>query len=207
MPSGDDIRPTINEDRAAGDTLGQRRCKVGAREADIHNIDELAERRFLRRFIEQKFEVLQPRRCACLQRPRGNGMHAYPLRTKFVSKISAGRLQCSLHRTHHIVVRHDKLDILVHSIAYAPRADLQGGLLDCSADGFATAMDHSTHSTPSVRPRSPALRFLVDDIHLIANAQLADQALNLGIARGTPGGIAPNGQPVLRMGSLLLLGG
>ena len=39
-----------------------------------------------------------------------------------------------------------KLDILVHSIAYAPKADLQGGLLDCSADGFATAMDISCHS-------------------------------------------------------------
>jgi enoyl-[acyl-carrier protein] reductase I len=39
-----------------------------------------------------------------------------------------------------------KLDILVHSIAFAPKADLQGGLLDCSADGFAKAMDISCHS-------------------------------------------------------------
>jgi enoyl-[acyl-carrier protein] reductase I len=39
-----------------------------------------------------------------------------------------------------------KLDILVHSIAFAPKADLQGGLLDCSAEGFATAMDISCHS-------------------------------------------------------------
>jgi enoyl-[acyl-carrier protein] reductase I len=39
-----------------------------------------------------------------------------------------------------------KLDILVHSIAFAPRDDLQGGLLDCSADGFAKAMDVSCHS-------------------------------------------------------------
>src|SRR4029077_11247681 len=29
-----------------------------------------------------------------------------------------------------------QLDILVHSIAFAPKADLQGQLLDCSADGF-----------------------------------------------------------------------
>ena len=42
--------------------------------------------------------------------------------------------------------RWDKLDILVHSIAFAPRADLQGGLLDCSAEGFAKAMDISCHS-------------------------------------------------------------
>jgi enoyl-[acyl-carrier protein] reductase I len=39
-----------------------------------------------------------------------------------------------------------KLDILVHSIAWAPKEDLQGGLLDCSAQGFATAMDISCHS-------------------------------------------------------------
>jgi enoyl-[acyl-carrier protein] reductase I len=39
-----------------------------------------------------------------------------------------------------------KLDILVHSIAFAPIEDLQGGLLDCSAEGFAKAMDISCHS-------------------------------------------------------------
>lgn len=39
-----------------------------------------------------------------------------------------------------------RLDILVHSIAFAPKADLQGGLLDCSAEGFAKAMDISCHS-------------------------------------------------------------
>jgi len=40
----------------------------------------------------------------------------------------------------------DRLDILVHSIAWAPKDDLQGGLLTCSADGFAKAMDISCHS-------------------------------------------------------------
>jgi enoyl-[acyl-carrier protein] reductase I len=39
-----------------------------------------------------------------------------------------------------------RLDILVHSIAWAPKDDLQGGLLDVSADGFAKAMDISCHS-------------------------------------------------------------
>jgi enoyl-[acyl-carrier protein] reductase I len=39
-----------------------------------------------------------------------------------------------------------RLDILVHSIAFAPKQDLQGGLLDCSAEGFRTAMDVSCHS-------------------------------------------------------------
>ena len=40
----------------------------------------------------------------------------------------------------------NRLDILVHSIAFAPKQDLQGGLLDCSAEGFAKAMDISCHS-------------------------------------------------------------
>jgi enoyl-[acyl-carrier protein] reductase I len=39
-----------------------------------------------------------------------------------------------------------RLDILVHSIAFAPKEDLQGGLINCSAQGFAVAMDVSCHS-------------------------------------------------------------
>ncbi len=39
-----------------------------------------------------------------------------------------------------------RLDILLHSIAFAPKADLQGGILNCSAEGFAKAMDISCHS-------------------------------------------------------------
>lgn len=38
------------------------------------------------------------------------------------------------------------LDIVVHAVAFAPKEDLRGGLLDCSAEGFATAMDISCHS-------------------------------------------------------------
>jgi enoyl-[acyl-carrier protein] reductase I len=38
------------------------------------------------------------------------------------------------------------LDILVHSLAWAPKEDLQGGLLNCSAEGFKQAMDISCHS-------------------------------------------------------------
>lgn len=42
--------------------------------------------------------------------------------------------------------RWNELDILVHSIAFAPKEDLQGGLLNCSAAGFGKAMDVSCHS-------------------------------------------------------------
>ena len=42
--------------------------------------------------------------------------------------------------------RWGRLDSIVHSIAFAPKEDLQGGLLDCSAEGFGRAMDVSCHS-------------------------------------------------------------
>jgi enoyl-[acyl-carrier protein] reductase I len=45
-----------------------------------------------------------------------------------------------------ITAKWGKLDILVHSIAFAPKEDLQGGLLNCSAGGFGVAMDVSCHS-------------------------------------------------------------
>jgi enoyl-[acyl-carrier protein] reductase I len=39
-----------------------------------------------------------------------------------------------------------RLDVLVHSISGVPKADLRGGLLNCSAEGFVKAMDVSCHS-------------------------------------------------------------
>jgi enoyl-[acyl-carrier protein] reductase I len=42
--------------------------------------------------------------------------------------------------------RWDRLDIALHSIAFAPKEDLQGELLNCSAVGFGIAMDVSCHS-------------------------------------------------------------
>ncbi len=42
--------------------------------------------------------------------------------------------------------RWGKLDFLLHSIAFAPRDDLHGRLVDASLDGFTQAMDVSCHS-------------------------------------------------------------
>ncbi|WP_460450801.1 enoyl-ACP reductase FabI [Alsobacter sp. SYSU BS001988] len=39
-----------------------------------------------------------------------------------------------------------RLDVLVHCIAFAPRDDLHGRVLDTSPDGFTLAMDISVHS-------------------------------------------------------------
>ena len=45
-----------------------------------------------------------------------------------------------------IKTRWGKLHIALHSIAFAPQRDLQGGLLECSSEGFLLAMDVSCHS-------------------------------------------------------------
>lgn len=73
-----------------------------------------------------------------------------PLATKLGAEIAAplnvetpGELE-QLFET--IASRWGRLDSLVHSIAFAPKQDLEGGLLDCSAEGFARAMDVSCHS-------------------------------------------------------------
>ncbi len=39
-----------------------------------------------------------------------------------------------------------RLDFVIHSIAFAPKSDLQGRVTDCSREGFITAMDVSCHS-------------------------------------------------------------
>lgn len=51
----------------------------------------------------------------------------------------------------------DKLDFLLHSIAFAPKADLQGRVVDSSADGFAMAMDVSCHSFLDMARRAEPL--------------------------------------------------
>ncbi|KAF0814502.1 Enoyl-[acyl-carrier-protein] reductase [NADH] FabI [Andreprevotia sp. IGB-42] len=55
----------------------------------------------------------------------------------------AGELQAVFDAIH---TRWGRLDSLVHAIASAPKSDIQGGLIDCSAEGFAIAMDISCHS-------------------------------------------------------------
>jgi enoyl-[acyl-carrier protein] reductase I len=39
-----------------------------------------------------------------------------------------------------------RLEVCLHSIAFCPSDDLQGGVVDCSRDGFSSAMDISVHS-------------------------------------------------------------
>jgi enoyl-[acyl-carrier protein] reductase I len=60
-----------------------------------------------------------------------------------VDFASAGSLETAFEQ---VTQAWGRLDILVHSAAFAPKEDLQGGLLNCSAEGFAKAMDISCHS-------------------------------------------------------------
>lgn len=55
----------------------------------------------------------------------------------------AGQLEAVFERLSHDWGR---LDFLLHSIGFAPGDDLHASLVDCSADGFALAMDVSCHS-------------------------------------------------------------
>lgn len=50
-----------------------------------------------------------------------------------------------------------KLDFVLHSIAFAPKDDLQGRVLDCSSKGFQTAMDISCHSLIRLAKRAELL--------------------------------------------------
>jgi enoyl-[acyl-carrier protein] reductase I len=54
---------------------------------------------------------------------------------------------------------HDRVDILVHALAFAKREDLTGGFVDTSRDGFALAMDVSAYSLVALaREARPWLR-------------------------------------------------
>ena len=56
-----------------------------------------------------------------------------------------------------ITARWGKLDFLLHSIAFAPKADLQGRVTDCSVEGFTLAMDVSCHSLIRLAKRAEPL--------------------------------------------------
>ena len=54
---------------------------------------------------------------------------------------------------------HDRLDVLVHALAFAKREDLAGSFVDTSRDGFALALDVSAYSLVALtRAARPYLR-------------------------------------------------
>lgn len=57
--------------------------------------------------------------------------------------LVAGQLEAVYDR---VAAEWGQLDFVVHSIAYAPLADLHGRVVDCSLEGFSHAMNVSCHS-------------------------------------------------------------
>ena len=58
-----------------------------------------------------------------------------------------------------ITARWGRLDTVLHSIAFCPKEDLHGRVIDCSAEGFAKAMDVSVHSfLRMIRLAEPLMR-------------------------------------------------
>jgi len=73
-----------------------------------------------------------------------------PLALKLKSKLI---LPCNVQQEEEVISLFDaikskwgKLDFMLHAMAFAPKADLQGKLVTCSKDGFLEAMDISCHS-------------------------------------------------------------
>ena len=129
MPSPRSVRPIL---------AGQKTLVVGV--ANEHSIAYGCARAFREAGAELALTWLNEK-----ARP-----HVEPLAQELGAEITAplnvsepGQLEAVFEL---IRERWGRLDNLIHSIAFAPKEDLQGGLLDCSASGFATAMDISCHS-------------------------------------------------------------
>jgi enoyl-[acyl-carrier protein] reductase I len=129
MPSPRSVRPIL---------AGQKTLVVGV--ANEHSIAYGCARAFREAGAELALTWLNEK-----ARP-----HVEPLAQELGAEITAplnvsepGQLEAVFEL---IRERWGRLDNLIHSIAFAPKEDLQGGLLDCSAAGFATAMDVSCHS-------------------------------------------------------------
>jgi len=56
-----------------------------------------------------------------------------------------------------VKAQHGKIDILVHSVAYAAREDLDGRMVDVSRDGFKMALDISAYSLIAMTKRAEPL--------------------------------------------------
>lgn len=76
--------------------------------------------------------------------------HVRPLAEQLGARIMApldvaqpGQIEALFDR---IAAEWGRIDTLVHSIAFAPKDDLHGRVVDCSAEGFGLAMDISVHS-------------------------------------------------------------
>ncbi|MGL1832864.1 enoyl-ACP reductase FabI [Rhodocyclaceae bacterium SMB388] len=68
------------------------------------------------------------------------------LRVEDVHLLDVTRPETLTRVRDEIATKYGKLDFAIHSMAFAKRDDLHGRVVDTSPDGFALAMDVSTHS-------------------------------------------------------------
>jgi hypothetical protein len=71
-----DVRAAVDVDCSARHPPSERRREIGAGPADIHDVDEFAQRRLVGGVVEQQFEGLDARGGACLQRSGRDGVDA-----------------------------------------------------------------------------------------------------------------------------------
>src|SRR5262245_41970248 len=83
-PSGDDVDAAVDIERLARKPPRVRGGEVRAGEAHVHDVDQLANRRALRRFVEQQVEILEPGCGARLQRAGRDCVDANSLSAELV---------------------------------------------------------------------------------------------------------------------------
>src|SRR4029077_11411529 len=88
--SGDYVGAAVDIDGAAGDAMGERRRQVGAGVPHVHDVDELAQWRLLRRLVQKQLEILEARGRASLERPGRDGVHANAPWPELEGEVAAG---------------------------------------------------------------------------------------------------------------------
>src|SRR5512135_1708639 len=88
-----DVDAAVDVHRLAGDAARVRRCEERDREANVHDVDQLADRRPLHGLVQQQVEVPEPRGGARLERARRDGVHADLARPELIGEVAARCLQ------------------------------------------------------------------------------------------------------------------
>src|SRR5512135_1069800 len=86
--SGHDVDAAVDVHRLAGDAARVRRGEERDREADVHDVDQLADRRALHGLVQQQVEVPEPRGGARLERARRDRVHADLARPELIGEVA-----------------------------------------------------------------------------------------------------------------------
>ena len=92
-PSSHNTGATVDINCVASKSLRKRRGEIGACPTNVHDIDQLAERRLARCFVQHQVEVLQAGSRAGLQRSGRNRVDANASWAEFICEIAACRFR------------------------------------------------------------------------------------------------------------------